>query len=365
MKRAVFLIVTLLMLLMLVGCGANEDSSNVDTTFITDSLGREVEVPTEIDRIVPLGNTPRMIKYLGLSDKAVGIGSMDSDNITPVTAYAYANREMWKELPIVGTDVGGATDCYSEQIVSVSPEVIFCTYNEEIADELQMKTGVPVVVVPMGTLFEKDYEEALLLIGSICGVEERANIIIEYLNDNLNELIERTSNISNENKPSVLGAAATYKGIHGIDSIYSNYPVFEVISANDVAMGISDAVNRVTVDKEIILEWDPEYIMLDSGGVNLVKFDFEENPGYYEELSAFKNGNIYQYPSSTSYYTNVEISLVNSYYVASLLYPEEFKDIEFDDKANEIFKFFLGNDNYLKELENYGSGYCKVNIGEK
>ena len=365
MKRAYILIVALLMVLMLVGCGNNEDNNEASTTVITDSLGREVEVPTEIERIVPLGNTPRMIKYLGLSDKAVGIGSMDRENITPVTAYAYANKEIWKDLPIVGTDVGGATDCYSEQIVSVSPDVIFCTYNKEIADELQMKTGVPVVVVPMGTLFEKDYEEALLLIGSICGAEERANIVIEYLNDNLNELKERTANISDENKPSVLGAAATYKGIHGIDSVYSNYPVFEVISANDVAKGISDGVNGVMVDKEIIIDWNPDYIMLDCGGVNLVKLDYEENPNYYEELSAYKNGNIYQYPSSTSYYTNVEISLVNSYYVASLLYPEEFSDIDFEYKANEIFEFFLGEKEYLEELEAFGVGYNKVDIGEK
>lgn len=51
---------------------------------------------------------------------------------------------------------------------------------------------------------------------------------------------------------------------------------------------------------------------------------------------------------------------MNSYYVASLLYPEEFKDIVFQEKANEIFKFFLGSDGYLSELEKAGAGYGKV-----
>lgn len=364
MKRKSIAIITLLLIFIFSGCGSVGNSSGDDTIVITDSLGREVEVPDEINKIVPLGNTPRMITYLGLAEKAVGIGSMDAENITPVTAYAYANKDIWKDLPVVGTDMGGATDYYPEQIISVNPDVIFCTYNEEIADEIQMKTGIPVIVVPMGTLFEEDYEEALLLIGKVCGVEDRANEVIEYIDYCLDDLANRTSEIPDENKPSVLGAAATYKGIHGIDSVYSKYPVFEAISANDVAVGISDESCGVMVDKEIIIEWDPEYIMLDSGGVNLVKADYDKNPGYYEELKAFNNSNIYQYPSSTSYFSNVEIPLVNSYYVGSLLYPQEFSDIDFTEKANEIFEFFLGKDNYLKELQDYGAGYCKVNIGE-
>ncbi|NLT27604.1 MAG: iron ABC transporter substrate-binding protein, partial [Dehalococcoidales bacterium] len=74
-------------------------------------------------------------------------------------------------------------------------------------------------------------------------------------------------------------------------------------------------------------------------------------------------GNLYQYPSSTSYYSNVEIPIVNAYYVASILYPEQFADIDFEVKANEIFKFFLGIDDYLDNLVAVGAGYSKVSLG--
>lgn len=43
-----------------------EDSAGA-TRKITDSVGREVEIPNEVNTIVPLGNTPRMITYLGLA----------------------------------------------------------------------------------------------------------------------------------------------------------------------------------------------------------------------------------------------------------------------------------------------------------
>lgn len=140
--------------------------------------------------------------------------------------------------------------------------------------------------------------------------------------------------------------------------------MFEAISANDVTKGISEKSTAVILDKEKIVDWDPQYIFFDSGGVNLVQTDYKENPDFYANLRAVNDGNLYQYPSSTSYYSNVEIPIVNSYYVGTILFPEQFKDIVFEEKANEVFKFFLGSDDYLRELEDFGAGYGKVTLGE-
>lgn len=331
---------------------------------ITDSVGRTVEIPGAVEKIVALGNTPRMVTYLGLANKVVGVGSMDADKVTPVTAYAYANKDLWAKVSVVGTDAAGATDYYPEQIIAVDPDVILCSYNKELADDIQTKTGIPVVAVPMGTLFGKDYEDALRLLGDVCGAGDRAEEVISYINDCLDDLKTRTSNIPDAGKPAVLGAAATFKGAHGIEGVYTNYAVFEAISANDVTKGVADTAGAVLIDKEKVIGWNPEYIFFDSGGVGLVKNDYTENPDFYAQLTAVQDGNLYQYPSSTSYYSNVEIPIVNSYYVAGLLYPDQFKDIVFKDKANEIFRFFLGSDDFLSKLEAAGAGYGEVTLGD-
>lgn len=367
MKKSVLILIAVLAICLLAGCGndnGTEQADTTDTRMITDTFGREVEIPTTVEKIVPLGNTPRMVVYLGLADKVVGIGGMQWDNVTPVTAYAYASKDVWADVPIVGTDAAGATDYYPEQIISVEPDVILCSYTKELADEIQTKTGIPVIAVPMGTLFEKDYEEALRIIGDACGAKDRAEEVISYINDSLNDLATRTADVPDADKPTVLGAAATFKGSHGIEGVYTKYAVFEAISANDVTKGISEKSTAVIVDKEKIVDWDPQYIFFDSGGVNLVQTDYKENPDFYANLRAVNDGNLYQYPSSTSYYSNVEIPIVNSYYVGTILFPEQFKDIVFEEKANEVFKFFLGSDDYLRELEDFGAGYGKVTLGE-
>lgn len=339
------------------------ESTDSGTRTITDCVGRTVEIPSDVTRIVPLANTPRMITYLGLADKAVGISGFDASTVKPVTAYAYATKDLWADLPVVGTDAAGATDYYPEEIIAVRPDVILCSYTAELADEIQAKTGVPVVAVPTGTLFGEDYEEALRLLGDVCGVSDRAEEVIAYINDCLKDLETRTSGVPDADKPTVLGAAATFKGAHGIEGVYSKYAVFKAIAANDVTDGISDKAGGFLVDKEQVLGWNPDYIFLDSGGVSLVKTDYAENPGFYTQLTAFQTKNVYQYPSSTSYYSNVEIPLVNSYYVAGLLYPEQFKDVVFEEKASEIFEFFLGDGDYLAKLDAAGAGYGKADIG--
>jgi iron complex transport system substrate-binding protein len=372
MKKIVIIVLIMaLVMLMAAGCKStapaegttSAQTQETATRIITDMAGRDVEIPASVEKIVPLANTPRMITYLGLADKAVGIGGMAAGNISPVTAYAYANKELWADVPIVGTDAAGATDYYPEEIIRADPDVILCSYTKELADEIQTKTGIPVVAVSMGTLFGQDYEQALRILADVCGVPERAEQVIGFIEDCLADLESRTKEIPDDVKPTVLGAAATFKGAHGIEGVYANYAVFEAIGAKDVTRGIFDTATGVLIDKEQVLEWNPDYLFLDSGGVNLVQTDYEKNTDFYAHLKAVEGGRIYQYPSSTSYYSNVEIPLVNSYYVASLIYAEQFSDIAFEDKANEIFKFFLGRDDYLSVLEGSGLGYGTVTLG--
>ncbi len=365
-KSFVLILVAVLLAAAVCGCADNSGVKAPEgaTRMITDMLGREVEIPEKVETIVPLANTPRMITYLGLAARAVGIGGMSFEEINPVTAYAYANKDLWADVPIVGTDAMGATDYYPEEIIKVNPDVILCSYTKELADEIQTKTGIPVVAVPMGTLFGEDYEEALRLLADVCGVPERAERVITFINDCLDDLKARTADIPEKDKPSVLGAAATFKGVHGIEGVYVKYTVFEAIAAKDVTADIAETVDAVLLDKEKIIEWNPDYIFLDSGGVGLVREDYAENTDFYALLTAFQGNRVYQYPSSTSYYSNVEIPLVNSYYVGSVLFPEQFADIVFEEKANEIFELFLGAKDYLSELEGSGFGYGKVIFGE-
>jgi hypothetical protein len=47
-----------------------------------------------------------------------------------------------------------------------------------------------------------------------------------------------------------------------------------------------------------------------------------------------------------------------------VIYPDAFKDVDFDKKADEIFKEMLGQ-TYLKALKDSGRSFGKITIGGK
>ena len=369
-KRIIAMIMALTMVFALLGCSKSESDSNTAETpaapatrVITDALGREVEIPAEVKTIVPLGNTPRMITYLGLADMVVGIEECEIAK-SPIQAYAYINVDKWSNLPNCGTNSMGETAYYPEQIMLANPDVILTTDNSEVADNLQTQTGLPVVCVSQGTLFADDYDQSLRILADVCGVSDRAEALVKFIDDCLADLAARAAGVPDEGKPTVLGAGATFKGSHSIDGVYINYSVFEVLAANDVAEKIANdgGSSGVMVDREQILAWNPEIIFFDSGSLGLVNADYAENTAYFEQLQAVQNGKLYQWPNSTWHWSNVEIPLVSAYYVGTLLYPEAFADLDFEAKASEIFEMFLGQPDYLSVLEDAGAGYGMITL---
>ena len=73
-KRNALLTVLFLLLILLVGCGQEEKENPVAETYtFTDSAGRTVELPKQIDRIAPSGGLAQMALFAIAPDKLVGI----------------------------------------------------------------------------------------------------------------------------------------------------------------------------------------------------------------------------------------------------------------------------------------------------
>ena len=371
-KLFALLLAALLTITVLAGCGQAQTAPEAEPApavpateagvrTITDGLGRTVEVPQQVERIVTLGNATRMATYLQLTDKLVSVASGDQSK-SLFMAYGVYHQEEWAALPVVAS--GGYGEINPEAILEAEPDVILCTYEEDIVANIEQQLGMTVVAAPQGTLFGEDYELALRVFADACGVPERAEEVIAMIHRCLDDLNARTADIPDEAKPLCLGAAATFRGGHGISGVYSNNAIFTAIHAKDAAEGLAEGPKGLEVDKEQILAWDPDIIILDAGNLELVNSEYAEDPAFFQQLSAVKAGQVYQWPNATANYTNVEIPLVSGYYAGKLLYPEAFADVDFEAKANEIFAFFLGHEGYLALLNDNGLGYGSVSLGE-
>ena len=145
MKKMISLILTVMIgISLLAGCVSGEPGAPGSRT-ITDGAGRQVEVPETVESIVCVGvGALRYTCYVGAADLVVGVEDYETKPGMS-RLYNYVNFDQFKNLPVIGTN----GQPYTEEIISLAPDVIVMSaYASVEADDLQSKTGTPVVVVP-------------------------------------------------------------------------------------------------------------------------------------------------------------------------------------------------------------------------
>ena len=121
-------------------------------------------------------------------------------------------------------------------------------------------------------------------------------------------------------------------------------------------VNVASEVNgsSVNIALEQIIAWDPDYILIaNSAAGNNTGLDFIKNCPELASINAVKNGKVYNCFSPHCRGTPPDRNLLNMIYMAKLLHPDEFKDLDIEKEGNEIFKAFLGVDNVFTEYADY------------
>lgn len=366
-KRLMSLIIALIMVLSLCACGeSTAGDDKAETRVITDMLGREVEIPTEIKSVIVNGNNAlRMLSYLGATDLLVGVEETDKGFETSTKRdYAHAYYDTFKDLPVIGKGGGSAYTAYPEEVLKANPDVILTCFVEEAAEQLHKETGIPVVSIycPSANFIDENWYAALRLTADVVGRQERCEELLGYIDGVKKDLKDRVADISDEDKPTVYTGAVTYSGAHGFAGTYANFGPFIAIDAKNVADETGEKAG-FDVDLEKVIVWDPDVIFLDPGNMSLVNEEYKSNPDFFNSLTAVQKGEVYTMPSFNNYSTNVTYCLMNAYWAGKVLYPDKFADVSMETKSEEIMNAFLGTAFYDDMLAE-GLYYGKIELGE-
>lgn len=343
--------------------------STTATRTITDVLGRKVEIPTKIEKVDCQGSAARMMVYAGAADKIAGLTELEmckDADIATLSAgpHAYTHHDHF--LKCKATSSGWPKfETYYEEIVALDPDVIvFFGADAAACDKMQEKVGIPVVGIYATNVMSEDFKQTLTLLGDIMGTQEQANKVVAGVDAALKDLKDRAAKVPDDQKPSVYAAAISFKGYNGFDGTYAKFPIFEAINAKNV-VDETGGNGAMFIDLEKLSVWDPDYIFINDEPQSLaiVNEKYAADPTFYNQLSAVKDGKLFTMAPFNWYNTNMEIALVDSYWVAKNIYPEQFADVDFDKKADEIFNLFLGQD-YLDVLNKAGLGYTTYTLGK-
>lgn len=295
--------------------------------------GTQADFPEDPQRLAAVyGPSYELLTMLGAEDKIVVRADVQTDDF-PWAEKVFSRIGQVPALDNVHTSVN------FEELMSYHPDIVY-TFPRE--NELNQLRKADVAALPGET--EETLEGVKKQVRSYAetlGKEavERAEEYCAYFDEKLQQVRSRTDDIPEEARPGVY-----YAGVDILTTYGKHSDIIEVIEAagGRAVSAKLNAGNRTQIDYEQLMEWDPDVIFIDHGGMNdgktveELKRELETEP-VYKTLKAVKNGEIYASPSGVFYWDMGIQKILLVMDMAKTLHPDVFRDL---DMAGEVMEFY-------------------------
>ena len=382
MKKILSFILALALMLTFAACGeAAKEPANTDPVApvaqtVTDMIGRQVEVvPGSYERVVCIGaGALRMYSYIGDAKLLAGVEDIDNESLTErpqmfdsvARPYMLAFGESYKTLPSCGVGGPMAQTAEAEKILSCNPDIVISEFEDvEKSDALQDQLGVPVITLSTGSqgVFDEKFAGSMELLGKLFAQEEKAATLVKFVTDERAAIEAKVANIPEEEKPSVYICGLGNWGTTDHLMTAENYICLQVAGVKNVVSDLGiQGIGPIEEEKFVELGEDMDIIIMDAAAVKNIKPLYAEDKTMFDTCKAWQNGEVYLEMAYNAYYTNFEIALANTWFIAKTVYPEAFADVDMTAKTNEITKAFLGTelaDEIFAMPSSFG-GYQKI-----
>lgn len=380
MKKALALILALIMMLSLCACGGIEPEPHEGEITVTDMIGREIKVvPGSYERVVCIGaGALRMYSYVCGAELLAGVEDIDNESLADrpkmfdsvARPYVIAFGDEYEELPSCGVGGPMAQTAEAERILACNPDIVISEYEDvEKAKALEEQLGVPVITLRSGGdgVFDESFYGTLTLLGKIFKKEDRAASIVSFIRAEAAEISSRTADIADADKPSVYICGLGNWGTTNHLMTAQSYVSFDIAGVKNAVTGLgAQGVQPIEEEKFVSLGDSSDVMIIDAAAVKNIKPLYAEDGTMFDTCKAWRDGEVYLQMAYNAYYTNYEIMLINTWFVAKTVYPELFADIDIAEKASEICETFLGSD-IADEIFAYPSsfgGYQKIDTKE-
>ena len=335
-QRLLALLLALVMTLSLAACGAQktlteDENTAPETRVFTDSVGREVTVPAQIDKVALSGPMAQIVLFALCPDKLVGIS-----NAWDESAAQYLDTEYYN-LPLLGQLYGGKGELNLETLLESGAQVVIDVGEAkgsivEDLDALQEQTTIPFVHIS-ATLATMD--ETYTMLGDLLGMPDEAKALADYCRSTYDRALTIADSVEKANLLYITGDA----GLNVIAQGAYHAEVIDLLS-NNLAV-VDEPSSKGTgneVDMEQILNWNPDVILFAPDSI----YDTVAEDAAWQGVTAIQNGAYYEVPMGPYNWMGVPPSvqrLLGMLWMAKVLYPAA-ADFDLYTEAAQYFKLF-------------------------
>ncbi len=305
---------------------------------ITDYRGRNVTLPYPVERIVLLQHHAAWaIRLLGVEDKVVGV----SKHLSEAGMYPKLSSK-----PVCGT----WQHPNYEEIAQLRPQVVITFHPnpgpgvvEEAARKLE-PFGIRIVALRFTQMRTSQFE----ILAKILGKEEKAKEFLGWRESKLNLVKEGLRGLEEKvrvyNEPDFRGPYVT-RPERSIDFAGGNNIANEILPPEAMEKSMEKEVSAEWILKKnpevvIIGDWPPRVtgyrVKNYTKAMEQIK-EFTQRPGM-EKISAVRNSRVYvmDYELSAG-----ATSWIGALYLAKILYPQRFKDLNPGQIHKQFFEKWL------------------------
>lgn len=239
---------------------------------ITDDLDREVTIARQPERIISLSPVNTEILFaLELGEKVVGI--------TNICNYPPQAQEKEK--------IGDYNNPNLEKIIELEPDLILASHGNpiELIDQLERLNYTVVGLNPKNI---DDVISSITMVGKITGKDEEATKLTEEMEERIEAVLSKTSNLVENNRPRVL-YVVWYKPLW---TAGSGTFIDELIQKAGGANIAGDIPGWPQMNLEVVLGKNPQVVIVGEGHPGgLVETVRKES--LLETIDAFKYNQIY------------------------------------------------------------------------
>jgi len=338
--KRIFLVLLMVILLAasgLVGCGAATTQENQvpgtvlsdtkDAVTIVDMAGRAVDVPKNaktygfVYRVIA-----RFLISLDRGDRIVGQGKQE-DFLTLL-------EPKLATVPSIGQ---GVVDM--EALAKTSPDVFFHKANDVQTLDAVAKLGIPSI----GLSFETQDEmlTSLKILGIVCGAEKKADALISYYHNQLDDQKTRVEKLSKQDKKTAIMMGTSIGKVADGSMLQSK--MIEGAGGINPASGVKATELWPTVGVEQIFKWNPEYIFItNSQSATYTAEDILADPAW-SAMKAVQNKHVYVMPAKEdSWEFPGVVSVLGIDYMMKTMYPQLMTDKELTNRVDGFYQLSYG-----------------------
>lgn len=305
-------------------------AASAQARTITDMVGRSVDVPDKVERIVSAyAPATLFILCAGLGDRMVG-------------ADSHADKQSLFNAVMQGRSFGKVGNRTSglnlEAIVALKPDLVILYSQKDgrtIADKLE-KLGIASLIIKPESI--DDMKHILTLLAEATGTRAKVDKVVAAMDDMLRTARERTKDIAPEQRASVY-YSAPQGPMTTVSGEMLQTEMIELAGAFNPSRELEGFFQRISPEQ--FVKWNPD-VLVYSRRLSPKRLDIFEGE-QFATVPAVRDNRLYRFPSRMAPWDFPSpMSVPGVLWIAKKTYPERFADVDMGKRTAAFYDTIFG-----------------------